>query len=74
MDFELLSFFRLKLWFPQIQNMRIGAMMKTVLSALAQAVLLHRSFSAGQAPDKELAKLKPKLQVCKKVQLNNKIK
>ncbi|CAM6126062.1 unnamed protein product [Calypogeia fissa] len=45
-----------------IQNMRIGAMMKTVLSALAQAVVLHRTFSAGVAPDRELAKLKPKLQ------------
>ncbi|BBN03501.1 DNA ligase 1 [Marchantia polymorpha subsp. ruderalis] len=45
-----------------VQNMRIGAMMKTVLSALAQAVVLHHTFPADQAPNEALAKLKPKFQ------------
>ncbi|KAL3698658.1 hypothetical protein R1sor_012734 [Riccia sorocarpa] len=46
-----------------VQNLRIGAMMKTVLGALAQAVVLHHAFPAGEAPSNdELLKLKPKFQ------------
>ncbi|KAL2645294.1 hypothetical protein R1flu_012881 [Riccia fluitans] len=46
-----------------VQNLRIGAMMKTILGALAQAVVLHHSFPANEAPaNEELVKLKPKFQ------------
>lgn len=43
--------------------MRIGAMMRTVLPALAQAVVFHKSLPFDRPTDKAHESLKTKLQV-----------
>lgn len=44
-----------------VQNMRIGAMMRTVLPALSNAVLLERVAPGAQVAASEYARLKPRL-------------
>jgi hypothetical protein len=44
--------------------MRIGAMMRTVLHALAQAVVLHKYLPSDRPTEKSHESLKSKLQVC----------
>ena len=48
----------------QVQNMRIGAMMRTVLHALAQAVVLYKCLPSDCPTEKSHESLKSKLQVC----------
>lgn len=57
----LLTIFYFYILFVQIRNLRIGAVMKTVLPALAQAIVMHSSRNFNQ--ERAVDNLKEKLQV-----------
>jgi hypothetical protein len=60
---SILSFFMcVGVFYQQVRNLRIGAMMKTILPALAHAVVLHEKCATN--PVVSLEGVKSQLQVC----------
>lgn len=50
------------MFYQQVRNLRIGVMMKTILPALAHAVVIDGKYS--NSPVLSLEGIKPQLQVC----------